>query len=60
MVNRGKKDGIISILQSNLPWVVYVLCVTYRLELALKDALQSTILDDVDEVLLRLYYLYEN
>ena len=60
MVNRGEKDGVISILQRHLPWVIYVWCVAHRLELALKDALQGTIFDDVDEVLLRLYYLYEN
>ena len=60
MVNRGEKDGVISILQRHLPWVIYVWCVAHHLELALKDALQGTIFDDVDEVLLCLYYLYEN
>ena len=60
MVSRGEKDGVISILQRHLPWVIYVWCVTHHLELALKDALQGTIFDDVDEVLLCLYYLYEN
>lgn len=60
MVNRGDKDGVISILQRKLPWVVYLWCVAHRLELALKDALQGTIFDDIDEVLLCLYYLYEN
>ena len=60
MVNRGEKDDVISILQRHLPWVIYVWCVAHRLELALKDALQGTIFDYVDEVLLRLYYLYEN
>ena len=54
MVNRGEKDGVISILQRHLPWMIYVWCVAHRLELALKDALQGTIFDDVDEVLLRL------
>ena len=57
IVNRGQKDGVISILQSNLPWVIYVWCVVHRLELALKGALQGTVFDDVDEVLLRLYFL---
>lgn len=59
-VNRGEKDGVIGILKSQQPWVIYVWCVAHRLELALKDALQGTVFDDVDEVLLRLYYLYEN
>lgn len=59
-VNRGEKDGVIAILKRQLPWVIYVWCVAHRLELSLKDALQGTVFDDVDEVLLRLYYLYEN
>ena len=59
-VNRGDKNGVISILRNNHPWVIYVWCVAHRLELALKDALQGTSFDDVDQVLLRLYYLYEN
>ena len=54
------EDGVISILQRKLPWVVYLWCVAHWLELALKDALQGTIFDAIDEVLLRLYYLYEN
>lgn len=59
-VNRGDKNGFISLLRNNHPWVIYVWCVAHRLELALKDALQGTSFDDVDQVLLRLYYLYEN
>jgi hypothetical protein len=39
---------------------IYVWCVAHRLELAVKDALTGTIFDDLDDVLLRLYYLYEN
>lgn len=59
-VNRGEKEGIIGILRGRQPWVIYVWCVAHRLELSLKDALQSTVFDDIDEILLRLYYLYEN
>ena len=43
-----------------MPWVIYVWCAAHRLELAVKDALTGTIFDDVNDVLLRLYYLYEN
>lgn len=32
----------------------------HQLELSLKDALTGTVFDDVDDVLLRLYYQYEN
>ena len=56
----GDKDGVIGLLKSTLPWVIYIWCVAHRLELSLKDALKGTVFDDVDDVLLRLYYLYEN
>ena len=59
-VNRGDKDGVIGLLKSTLPWVIYIWCVAHRLELSLKDALRGTVFDDVDDVLLRLYYQYEN
>ena len=53
-------EGIKKELRKNHPWVTYLWCVAHRLELALKDVLQGTSFDDVDELLLRLYYLYEN
>ena len=55
-VNRGEKEGVIGILKGRQPWVIYVWCVAHHLELSLKDALQGTVFD----VLLCLYYLYEN
>ena len=38
--------------------IVVVWGVDHRLELALKDALKNTIFNDIDYMLLRLYYLY--
>ena len=35
-------------------------CLAHRLELAVKDALKGTAFDDIDEMMLRLYYLYKN
>jgi len=59
-VNRGEREGVIALLKRDHPWIIYVWCVAHQLELALKDALKGTCFDSVDEVLLRLYYLYEN
>lgn len=59
-VNRGTREGVIGLLQKNQPWIIYVWCIAHRLELSLKDALKGTSFDDVDDMLLRLYYLYEN
>ena len=33
-------------------------CLAYRLELAIKDALTGTVFDHVDDMLTRLFYLY--
>jgi hypothetical protein len=41
-VNRGTKEGVISMLQEEQPWVIYVWRVAHRLELSLKDALRDT------------------
>ena len=42
-----------------MPWIVVLWCLAHRLELALKDALKSTYFSEADELLLRIYYLYE-
>ena len=34
-------------------------CLAHRIELAIKDALNGTAFELIDEMLLRLYYLYE-
>ena len=34
-------------------------CMAHRLELAIKDAMKATAFDLIDDLLLRLYYLYE-
>ncbi|CAB4040910.1 Hypothetical predicted protein, partial [Paramuricea clavata] len=57
--NRGEKGGVIALLKKEFPWFVFVWCVAHRLELALKDGLNGTYFKEVDECLLRLYYLYE-
>ena len=57
--NRGKNNGVQAILKNEFPWFLFAWCVAHRLELALKDALNNTYFKEVDEVLLRLNYLYE-
>ena len=46
-------------LQAALPWLHWAWCYTHRLELACCDAFSSRLFRDIDEMLLRLYYLYE-
>ena len=58
--NRGETNGVQALFKREFSWFLFVWCVAHRLELALKDALSTTYFKKVDEVLLRLYYLYEN
>ena len=57
-VNMGAR-GLRGFLQLSMPWIVVFWCLAHRLELALKDALKNTYFSQVDELLLRIYYLYE-
>ena len=46
-------------MEKNIPWVYWMWCLAHRLELAVKDALRGTAFDLIDEMLLRLYYIYD-
>ena len=46
-------------LEADIPWVVVFWCLAHRLKLSLKDALKHTFFSKIDEMLMRLYYLYE-
>ncbi len=46
-------------LQAVLCWLFWAWCYSHRLELACKDAFTSHLFRDIDEMLLRLYYMYE-
>ena len=58
-VNHGKKQSVKAILREENPWLTFGWCVAHRLELALKDCLNGTAFDDIDEIILRLHYLYK-
>ena len=51
--------GLKGLVEKELPWVYWMWCLAHRLELAIKDALKGTPFDFMDEMLLRLYYIYE-
>ena len=52
--------GLKGLVEKKLPWIFWMWCMAHRLELAVKDAFKKTSVDLVDEMLLRLYLLYEN
>ena len=51
--------GMKGLVEKELPWVFWMWCLAHRLELAVQDALKRTTFDQIEEMLLRLYYLYE-
>lgn len=51
--------GVKGYLQEASPWVEVFWCLAHRLELSLKDALNDTLFQAIDETLLRVYYVYE-
>ena len=58
-VNIGEHNGLKGQMQRALPWLFWGWCYVHRLELACKDAFSSSLFSTVQEVLLRLYYIYE-
>jgi hypothetical protein len=57
-VNSGNKNGVKALLEERAPWLVYTWCIAHKLELALKDALDGTAFEKVDEMLNKLYSIY--
>ena len=57
-VNIGIHSSLKAHLQSKYPWLFWAWCFSHRLELACKDAFTSSLFTDINEMLLRLYYVY--
>ena len=55
-VNRGQINGVISLLLKGHPWLIFMWCISHRLELSVKDS--DTCFKHIDEMLLALYLLY--
>ena len=45
-------------IQHENPWITFGWCIAHRLELALKDSLKGTDFDNIDDLILKMYYLY--
>ena len=58
-VNVARQNGLRGQMQRVLPWLFWSWCYAHRLELACKDAFTSSLFSSLQEMLLRLYYLYE-
>ena len=58
-VNMGIRSGLNGLLTEAMPWITFFWCLAHRLELAITDALKNSLFSQIDEMLLRIYYLYE-
>ena len=47
------------LIEKEHQWILRMWCLAHRLELSLKDCLSGTVFDSIDEMLIKLYYLYE-
>ena len=57
-VNIAEQNGMKGTMQRELPWLFWAWCYAHRLELACKDSFTSEVFKNINEMLLRLYYLY--
>ena len=57
-VNTGLNNGLIKFFQDEMPWIGFVWCIAHRLELSIKDALETWI-KPINTNLRNLYYMYE-
>ena len=58
--NLGSCSGLKGNIQKDVPWVIVSWCLAHRLELSIKDALNASFFKSIDEMLLQIYYVYEN
>ena len=58
-VNVAGQNGLRGQMQRALSWLFWSWCYAHRLELACKDTFTSSLFSSVQDMLLRLYYLYE-
>ena len=52
-------NGLGKLVRDAAPWVDIVHCFNHRLELAIKDAFTTKFYHTIDEMLIKLYYLYQ-
>ena len=58
-VSSGKKSGVLIIMKEEIPWIAFVWCMTHRLKFAIQDALKEMVFEEVEDMILRIFYLYQ-
>ena len=49
--------GLRGLVERELPWVFWMWCLAHRVEISVKEALKGTYFDNIDKMLLGLYFL---
>ena len=57
-VNTGIHNGLGAKMQAHAEWLTIIHCFNHNLELAVKDAFDKTFFKEIDNMLLKLFYLY--
>ena len=57
-VNTGLHNGLGVKLKESAPWLSVIHCFNHRLELSVKDTFDRTFFKEIDNMLLKLFYLY--
>lgn len=59
-MNTEAKKGLVALLRNDeMPWLIGMHCLNHRLELAAKNVFEDTYMNEISEMLLSLYYVYE-
>ena len=58
-VNTGVHNGVGVLMQADWPWLQVIHCFNHCFELAIKDAFKNINFNEIDEMLMKFYYLYQ-
>ena len=58
-VNTGVHNGVGTLMKKESPWLQIIHCFNHRLELAVQDAFKPQRFKKINEMLMKLYYLYQ-
>ena len=57
--DRASANRLKGLVERQLSWIFWMWCQAHWLELAIKDALKGTTIDEIGDMLSKLYYLYK-
>ena len=59
-VNMGAYSHLGALIKENALWLALVHCLNHRIKLALQDAFENSVFFRIENLLMKLYYLYQN